>query len=333
MITSGLSSAVYGTDFGSSFSRSLLNTVVNLTLADVQFEIGELGNGLDNWEGSPGHMLLHGLAGCAAASASGSDCAAGAAGGVAQSLLAGIVSGRVPDQDAYETAEAYEQAFKEWRTAQIANARMVGGLAGYLFSGGEGENVGSASAISGSGIANNYLTHEQKGQFKNALLDCNGDEACIEETSQVFLELSLENNAALLDAIEAGDVEAIEDARAETVLDLVGLYGDPLTQALFGDSSALYAYIDTLEASEAVSRNGTEAPVRDVAIAALVEYYGLAVIFTVLKLLPIALLARPSSLKAALVKLVQEKPDQAKEPEALPKSLEVNGAVEMERGG
>ncbi|MEO1985229.1 MAG: DUF637 domain-containing protein [Martelella sp.] len=56
MVTSGLSSAVYGTDFSSTFSRSLLNTVVNLTLADVQFEIGSLAEGMgipiEEWEGS-----------------------------------------------------------------------------------------------------------------------------------------------------------------------------------------------------------------------------------------------------------------------------------------
>jgi len=41
-ISSGLSSAVHGTDFGDGFSASIVRTITNLALADVQFEIGGL---------------------------------------------------------------------------------------------------------------------------------------------------------------------------------------------------------------------------------------------------------------------------------------------------
>ena len=70
----------------------MVRTLVNLTLADVQYEIGELGivrdaNGNiirtnDAWEGSLPHAILHGIAGCAAGAAlnGGQGCAAGAAG-------------------------------------------------------------------------------------------------------------------------------------------------------------------------------------------------------------------------------------------------------------
>ncbi|WP_234705183.1 hemagglutinin repeat-containing protein [Sinorhizobium meliloti] len=90
-IGSGLTSLVYGTDFGSGFSQALLSTVVNLALADVQGGIGDLGLG----EGTLPSALLHGLAGCAAAEAQGGNCAAGAAGAVAQSLFAGSLNGTV----------------------------------------------------------------------------------------------------------------------------------------------------------------------------------------------------------------------------------------------
>ncbi|WP_292056361.1 DUF637 domain-containing protein [Martelella sp.] len=138
MITSGLSSAVYGTDFGSSFSRSLLNTVVSLTLADVQFEIGKLG--LE--EGSFPHAMLHGLAGCAAAEATGVSCAAGAAGAIAQSLYAGTTD----EFGRHLNAEEYTNT-----------AEFIGAFAGFLLSSGNAENVNVAALVAESGFENNAL--------------------------------------------------------------------------------------------------------------------------------------------------------------------------------
>lgn len=137
-ISSGLSSAVYGTDFLEGFSSSLVNTVVNLTLADVQFEIGELG--LE--EGSFQHALLHGLAGCAAAEATGASCAAGAAGGIAQSLYAGTTD----EIGRHLNAEEHTNT-----------AEFIGALAGFLFSSGEAENVNVAALVAESGFENNAL--------------------------------------------------------------------------------------------------------------------------------------------------------------------------------
>ena len=42
VITSGLGSIINGTDFGSSFSASMINTLVSLALADIQGGIGDL---------------------------------------------------------------------------------------------------------------------------------------------------------------------------------------------------------------------------------------------------------------------------------------------------
>ena len=145
IITSGLSSAVYGTDFGESLSSSLINMVANLALTDVQFEIGELGKGIPDWEGSPAHMLLHGIAGCAAAAAQGGNCAAGAAGGIAQSLYAGSLEGTELDD-----------------SQQRQYAAVIGGLAGLLFSGGEAQNVDIASSVSVSGISYNRQLHREE---------------------------------------------------------------------------------------------------------------------------------------------------------------------------
>jgi filamentous hemagglutinin len=112
--------------------------VVNLTLADVQFEIGALGLP----EGSPAHALLHGLAGCAAAEATGASCAAGAAGGIAQSLYAGTTD----ETGRHLNAEEYTNT-----------AEFIGALAGFLFSSGEAENVNVAALVAESGFENNAL--------------------------------------------------------------------------------------------------------------------------------------------------------------------------------
>ncbi|SDR45004.1 filamentous hemagglutinin N-terminal domain-containing protein [Pseudovibrio sp. Tun.PSC04-5.I4] len=150
LISNGLSSAVYGTDFTSQFGASMLRTVVNLAMADVQFEIGELG--LE--EGSLPHMLLHGMTGCAAAEATGASCAAGAAAAVAQSIYAG-------GQDDTLTQEEQKRA--------LARAKFIGALAGYAFSGGDPVNVSIGAVIAQSGFKNNYLSHNNLDEMSAAL--------------------------------------------------------------------------------------------------------------------------------------------------------------------
>ncbi|KZL25876.1 hypothetical protein PsWM33_01607 [Pseudovibrio sp. WM33] len=154
IISNGLSSAVYGTDFLEGFSSSMINTIVNLAMADVQFEIGELGEGIDNWEGSFGHALLHGLTGCAAAEATGASCAAGAAAAVAQSIYAGA-------QDSNLSQEEQKRA--------LARSKFIGALAGFVFSGGDPANVSIAAAIAQSGFENNYLSHQNLDDLSSAL--------------------------------------------------------------------------------------------------------------------------------------------------------------------
>ncbi|MDD7912018.1 filamentous hemagglutinin N-terminal domain-containing protein [Pseudovibrio exalbescens] len=209
VITNGLSSAVYGTDFMEGFSASMIKTLVSLTLADIQFEIGELGiirdaNGdviktNEAWEGSLPHAILHGLAGCAAGAAQngGQGCAAAAAAAVAQSLFAGTLD---------------ENLTGEQRADAVRNAEMIGALAGYIFSGGNPANVSAASAIAASGLQNNYLSHDQIGQLQQRLSECAalgaGFSACRAEVFAEYVEISTAQNAELeaceTDACRAG---------------------------------------------------------------------------------------------------------------------------------
>ncbi|KZL12451.1 DUF6862 domain-containing protein [Pseudovibrio sp. Ad26] len=186
IISNGLSSAVYGTDFTSQFGLSMVRTVVNLAMADVQFEIGELGEGIDNWEGSFSHMLLHGLTGCAAAEATGASCASGAAAAVTQSIYSRVVQDSQPSRDNYNSDAAFESAYKKWRDNTVQTAGVLGALAGYVFSGGEAQNVTTGDDIATSGIANNYLYHAEAQEREQARGDCQaGDQAACQRVAEL----------------------------------------------------------------------------------------------------------------------------------------------------
>lgn len=198
-ISSGLSSAVYGTDFADGFSASLVQTVTNLALADAQFEIGglftdEFGNPINGGEGSAGHMLLHALAGCAAAEASGADCTAGAAGGIAQSIYVGT-------NPALSGLSDYEIQRR---------AELFGAVAGLLASGGNADNVASAAAIAQSAALNNYLSHTEAALRAELVDKLLGEECqsggCEEDLNKLreLNELDLKRDADFAAACGAG---------------------------------------------------------------------------------------------------------------------------------
>jgi hypothetical protein len=102
------------------------------------------GDPINGGEGSLGHIALHAVAGCAAAEATGADCAAGAAGAAAQAIYAGGLN-NLTLEDRVRTANT---------------AELIGALAGYAASGGKAENVSAAASIARSGVINNYLSHD-----------------------------------------------------------------------------------------------------------------------------------------------------------------------------
>lgn len=75
MAQAATATAANGGKFGDAFQGSFISSVVALGLADTQTGIGDLvAKGKIGAEGSLGHVLLHGLAGCVAAEAQGADC-------------------------------------------------------------------------------------------------------------------------------------------------------------------------------------------------------------------------------------------------------------------
>ncbi|QCM13004.1 filamentous hemagglutinin N-terminal domain-containing protein [Agrobacterium tumefaciens] len=254
IIKSGLSSTFYGTDFGTGFTKELLNTVVSLAMADVQGAIGDLGLRLGFEDGSLPSMLLHGAVGCAAASATGDACAAGAAGAMAQSLYAGYVKSKanVPKLADYATPEAYQDAHDNWRRENANRAAVVGAAAGYFLSEGKGSNVSAAASIARSGFENNYLGLHDIEAYKKALATCESAadyKACADRVWRDggFAEIYVANQQSFIACMAANDyacvdrhVNSITEARTKA-LELrrhmvnrmpVGTVSDPNAYAL-----------------------------------------------------------------------------------------------------
>ncbi len=167
-ITAGLSSVVYDTDFGAGFLSSFGNSLATLATADFQTLIGD--QGLN--EGGFAHAGLHGLVGCISAAATGADCAAGALGGVVQSVYAGTLEGKGPAREDYASDEAYAAAYGTWEAKVGKTANLIGGAVGYVFSGGSAANVSATASIAKSGILNNYLSHTELVAFETELRAC-----------------------------------------------------------------------------------------------------------------------------------------------------------------
>ncbi len=204
-ISSGLSSAVYGTDFKTGLRNSVVRNIVALGLADTQNEIGKVFNDNANGgEGSLGHALLHGVAGCAAAELQGASCAAGAAGGIAQSIYAGSISTTEPTPDQFSTPEEFFSAYNIWKTNALRSANIIGGIAGYAFSGGKGENVSVGALVARSGLDNNYLNHSQWVSLGESIGDCEEDSSCEQAVYEEYKIISLEQQEAYADCLVSG---------------------------------------------------------------------------------------------------------------------------------
>ncbi len=163
-ISSGVNSAIYGTSFGDGFQSSLISTVVSLGLADVHNEIGTIfrdsqGNPINGGEGSFAHVALHGIAGCAAAELQGADCRAGAAGAIASAIAAGYFQNNPLQVDSNLSAQ---QQANLRRTREQQIAQLLSATVGFLFSGGDSNNVNIAATVGRSAIANNRQLHERE---------------------------------------------------------------------------------------------------------------------------------------------------------------------------
>lgn len=158
VISSGMSSAVYGTDFWDGVVRNFSASTVDDVVAALDTEIGDLftdadGKPINGGEGSIGHVALHSVLGCVTSVANGSDCVPGAAGAGVAAIYSGSLDGS-------NLSAAQQQS----------NATGIGALTGYLLSGGDAQNVSGAANAARSVVSNNRQLHTQEAAWirKNA---------------------------------------------------------------------------------------------------------------------------------------------------------------------
>lgn len=188
-ITAGLSSAIYGTDFGDNFVRSYASHVVMAATADLQTGIGDWAE-KHGGEGSVGHVLMHAGVGCLASELLRGKCGAGAAAAAASALYAGTLKGRTGD-DVEKSAE------------------LIGGLAAALASGGDTRIAGIAAAIGKSAFENNYLIHAELEAYLAARAACGSDRACLEQNQRDYDKLLAARLADFINCVDSGDITCL----------------------------------------------------------------------------------------------------------------------------
>ncbi|WP_296428357.1 filamentous hemagglutinin N-terminal domain-containing protein [Yoonia sp.] len=240
-ITSGLSTAVYETDFLDSFGASMRSSAISLTMADLQNGIGDgVTKGLYQ-EGDLAHAALHGLVGCAAAEALDGNCASGAAAAIAQSIYAGTLDDTAPDES--DTA-----AYAAWQAQVADQAQLIGASVGYITSAGLASNVSNGGSIAQSGVVNNFLSHLEtieKIAAEEALAECAEALLCTEgEILQLRAEVL---QWTLLD--EARDLQIQQLCAQGNALGCIGVYNE-LGEILAED----LAFYNTLDPDSVLAR-------------------------------------------------------------------------------
>lgn len=196
-----VSNVISGQDPFSGLDSLGRTFLISEVMALSQFGIGELGQSFDGqWEGSVGHMILHGGVGCVAMAAMQGSCTAGFFSGVGQSVLT-TVTGLTDDQ-------------------KRELAPLLGSLIGFTFSNGNAANVSFGGTISQSGIINNYLSHKDLDDLLKDLATCEAKaQKCSDDEYYALIDkyrgVSAANDARLL--AECGTYACIQERRSEAV--------------------------------------------------------------------------------------------------------------------
>lgn len=178
VISSVVSNVIAGQDPFAGLDSLGRSFLISEVMALSQFGIGELGQGFDGqWEGSVGHMILHGGVGCVAMAAMQGNCTAGFFSGVGQSILTGM-SG-LTDQQKRELMP------------------LLGAVIGYSLSNGNATNVTFGGTIAQSGFVNNYLSHPQWLAMGRAVAACSGNAACMRGVLSTYRNISMEQEHAM----------------------------------------------------------------------------------------------------------------------------------------
>ena len=197
-LSAGINKAVYGGDtdsIGELFRDALVGDLAAIGANDIGTQWGSNQN-------PAMQTIAHAGLGCAAAVATEGDCAAGAAGGAAESVLGNAISaiGISVDRD------------NDWaRGAYTAGAALVGGgLANEL-----GLDVEDAQGAAQNAAVNNFLLHSQQRELAEETSLCAQNENCDQdEIDTHYQELSDQNNEVLAyansECLQSNNCDALE---------------------------------------------------------------------------------------------------------------------------
>ncbi|KTS91793.1 hypothetical protein NS376_23620, partial [Pseudomonas oryzihabitans] len=213
--------------------------------------IGKLVKEGDLTEGSPLHAALHAIVGCAGAAASSQSCSAGALGGSASSLLAGLFNQADPN----ETREQRE-----------AKRNLITSLVTGIAAMSDGQGAATANSAATANVDNNWLATQQRAQRSKELAEAKTPLEALKVYGK-WQAISTTQDLVTSGGIGAGlvmgglnDAAGMVEFMKDPVAGLSGLYSavsDPKVRAQIGDEAvqSIQASIDRMQYALQVGGN------------------------------------------------------------------------------
>ncbi|WP_197498383.1 DUF637 domain-containing protein, partial [Cupriavidus gilardii] len=184
LVSAGVNTAIYGGSFGSALIGNLVSQGAALGASAIGLNLPGIGTPGADAGTILANALAHGALGCAAASATGRDCAGGAIGGAASAIAAPLIRDYV-----YADSPVLNYADDPNRLAlTVGLATLIGGATGALL----GRDAASASLAAQNEALNNATSRYQNvkdPRFQanvKALGDCVDPVSC--RSNAAFLE-------------------------------------------------------------------------------------------------------------------------------------------------
>jgi filamentous hemagglutinin len=165
VVNAGVNTAINGGSFGDAFKSSVIGDLAAVGANAV----GQGTNAL-----SPGNILGHAAIGCAAAAATGKDCASGAIGGAGAAVVNPLLDQAIGGADGSGWGSNPETA-QQWQTATLQLGSMAVSAATAAALGKDGMTAALAAQ---NETVNNYLTKNQIDQKKKDLSICQSVAEC-----------------------------------------------------------------------------------------------------------------------------------------------------------
>lgn len=159
LVSAGVNTAIYGGSFGSALIGNLVSQGAALGASAIGLNLPGIGAPGSDAGTVLANALAHGALGCAAASATGGDCAGGAVGAASSAVLAPFIRDAI-----YADSAVLNYSDDKFRQAlTVGLAALVGGAAGEL--------AGTDATSALLGAQNEALNNATSGQKKPAIPD------------------------------------------------------------------------------------------------------------------------------------------------------------------